>query len=54
VRGKPKCREDGMQKVLSEHHYIVLTVSGHTLEMCPRRSDGTLLEPCQRYPLAGG
>ncbi len=53
VKGKPKCRDDGMQKVLSEHHYIALTVSGDTLEMCPRRSDGKLLEACQRYPLAG-
>jgi len=51
VRGKPACPEDGMQKVLSEHHFAVLTVSADALEMCPRRSDGKLLEPCQRYPL---
>jgi 3',5'-cyclic AMP phosphodiesterase CpdA len=50
-RGKPRCPEDGMQRVMSEHHFIVLTVSADSLEMCPRRSDGKLLEPCQRYPL---
>lgn len=50
-RGKPKCPDDGMLSLKSEHHFIVLTVSGSTLEMCPRRSDGKLLEPCERYPL---
>ncbi len=50
-RGKPKCPDDGMASVMSEHHFIVLTVSATSLEMCPRRSDGKLLEPCQRYPL---
>jgi acid phosphatase type 7 len=51
VARKPKCPDDGMQKVLSEHHFLVLTVARDALEMCPRRSDGKLLEPCQRYPL---
>lgn len=51
IAGKPKCPEDGMKKVLSEHHFVVLTITKETLEMCPRRSDGKLLEPCQRYPL---
>jgi predicted phosphodiesterase len=51
VVGKPRCSEDGMQKVISEHHYVVLAIDRETLEMCPRRGDGTLLEKCVRYPL---
>ncbi len=51
VRGKPACPEDGMLAVKSEHHFIVLAVTSDSLEMCPRRTDGKLLEPCQRYPL---
>jgi len=51
VAGKPKCPDDGMQKVASEHHFLVLTVSADSLEMCPRRSDGKLVENCLRYPL---
>jgi hypothetical protein len=51
VSGKPACADDGMQKVLSAHHYIVLTLDRDVLEMCPRKPDGTLLEKCQRYPL---
>jgi hypothetical protein len=51
VSGKPACPEDGMQKLLSEHHYIVLTLDRDVLEMCPRKPDGRLLEKCQRYSL---
>ena len=51
VAGKPRCPEDGMQKVISEHHYIVLAIDKDSLEMCPRRADGTLLEKCVRYKL---
>jgi len=51
VSGKPKCPDDGMQTVLSEHHYIVLVLDRDMLEMCPRKPDGRLLEKCQRYPL---
>lgn len=52
VPGRPKCAvEDGMQKVAREHHYAVLTV-GRDLELCSRRPDGSLLEPCVRYPLS--
>jgi 3',5'-cyclic AMP phosphodiesterase CpdA len=51
VSGKPACPEDGMQKVLSAHHYIVLTIDRDVLEMCPRKPDGKLLEKCRRYPL---
>nr|MDQ3368233.1 metallophosphoesterase [Myxococcota bacterium] len=51
VPGRPKCTaEDGAAMVAREHHYIVLTI-GRDLEVCTRRPDGTLLEPCVRYPL---
>jgi acid phosphatase type 7 len=51
VGGKPKCLDDGMQKLASEHHYLVLTIDKESLEMCPRRTDGKLLEKCIRYRL---
>ena len=40
-----------MQKVLSEHHYLVLTIGKDSVEMCPRKADGHLLEKCVRYKL---
>lgn len=50
--GRPRCKaEDGMEIALREHHYLVLTIGPTTLEVCPRRPDGRLLEPCVRYPL---
>lgn len=50
VPGRPKCRvTDGMQKIAREHHYITLAI-GRDIELCTRRVDGTLLEPCVRYP----
>jgi predicted phosphodiesterase len=51
VARKPKCPDDGMQKLVVEHHYLVLAITKDTLEMCPRRSDGKLLEKCTRYRL---
>jgi hypothetical protein len=53
VSGKPKCADDGMQKLAIEHHYIVVTIDKESLEMCPRRGDGRLLEKCVRYRLHG-
>ncbi|MBA3817466.1 MAG: metallophosphoesterase [Deltaproteobacteria bacterium] len=51
VPGRPTCTaEDGTVIVAREHHYIVLTI-GRDVEVCTRRPDGTLLEPCVRYPL---
>jgi 3',5'-cyclic AMP phosphodiesterase CpdA len=51
VAGRPKCRvEDGMQKIAREHHYITLAI-GRDIELCTRRVDGTLLEPCVRHAL---
>jgi hypothetical protein len=51
VRGKPKCLDDGMQKLAVEHHYLVVTLDKESFEMCPRRTDGKLLEKCSRYRL---
>lgn len=52
VPGRPRCKvEDGMRKVAREHHYLMLTITGPSLEMCARRPDGTALEPCQRLRL---
>ena len=51
VAGKPKCADDGMQKLAVEHHYLVLSIDKESIEMCPRRSDGKLLEKCIRYRL---
>lgn len=52
VPGRRACgTDDGMAHVTSEHHYVAVTVyPGHT-ELCPRRPDGSLLEPCVTYPL---
>jgi acid phosphatase type 7 len=51
VGRKPKCLDDGMQKLAVEHHYLVVTLDKESLEMCPRRTDGKLLEKCTRYRL---
>jgi len=51
VSGKPACTPDGMQAVKSEHHYVVLEITGDALEACPRLGDGRLLEPCTRIAL---
>ncbi len=51
VRRKPKCSEDGMKKLLVAHHYLVVAITADTLEMCPRGTDGKLLERCTRYRL---
>jgi acid phosphatase len=51
VARKPKCPEDGMQKLAVEHHYLVVAIDKDTLELCARRPDGKLLEKCQRYKL---
>lgn len=52
VPGRPRCQvDDGMLHVASEHHYIVVTVYREHVEACPRRADGTPLEPCTTYRL---
>jgi hypothetical protein len=50
VPGKRACKyDDGMQRAAKEHHYLLLTVYPDSVEMCPKRPDGTPLEPCVRY-----
>jgi 3',5'-cyclic AMP phosphodiesterase CpdA len=51
VAHKPACDEDGMQKLAIEHHFVVLTIDKHAIQMCARRADDSLLEPCTRYAL---
>lgn len=52
VAGTPRCKvDDGMQAIFREHHYLVLTVTATHLELCARRPDGRLLEPCTRSSL---
>lgn len=52
VPGKRRCKvADGMQAIAREHHFLVITISPASLEVCPRRPDGRLLERCTRYPL---
>ena len=52
VPGKSACRvADGMRALFREHHYLVVTISASTLEVCARKPDGQLLEKCQRRPL---
>ncbi|MBA3463952.1 MAG: metallophosphoesterase, partial [Deltaproteobacteria bacterium] len=50
--GKPACKiDDGMISIAREHHFSVLTLTKTSLELCVRRPDGRLLEPCTRAPL---
>ncbi len=52
VSGRPRCRaRDGMKHVVSEHHYVLVTVYGRHVEACPKRPDGTALEACTSYRL---
>lgn len=53
VPGKPRCKiEDGMKKVAREYHYVMLTITPRSIELCARRPDRSPLEPCVRLPLA--
>lgn len=50
--GLRKCAvEDGMQAIAREHHFVVLTIGKTAIELCARRPDGRLLEPCTQLPL---
>jgi 3',5'-cyclic AMP phosphodiesterase CpdA len=52
IPGKADCKvDDGMISVAREHHYLTLSLTKTTLELCVRRPDGRLLEPCTRAPL---
>ena len=50
VPGKRSCpRPDGMEFVASEYHYVVLSTYRSFFRVCPKRADGTELEPCIKY-----
>lgn len=52
VPGKPACKvDDGMIAIAREHHYLTVTLTRTQLELCVRRADGRLLEPCTRSGL---
>lgn len=52
VSGKRACPSpDGMIKLAKVHHYLIATITATTLEVCPRKVDGRLIEPCVRFPL---
>ncbi|MBT8492725.1 MAG: hypothetical protein KJO07_06665, partial [Deltaproteobacteria bacterium] len=47
-----RCRTaDGMEHVDSTHHYLLVTVRKRTVELCPKRPDGTAVEKCVSYKL---
>lgn len=55
IAGKPDCKvDDGMISIAREHHYLTLSLTKTTLELCVRRPDGRLLEPCTRALLWRG
>ncbi|CAN5911612.1 hypothetical protein BH11MYX3_BH11MYX3_23860 [soil metagenome] len=55
VPGKAACKvDDGMITIAREHHYLTLTITGTSLELCVRREDGRLLERCVRSGLWRG
>lgn len=52
IPGRRKCEvDDGMQAVFREHHFVVLTIGKTAIDLCARRPDGRLLEPCVQLPL---
>ncbi len=52
IPGKRRCRrKDGMKYVVSEYHYLMITVHRRHMRICARRPDRTLLEKCVRMPL---
>ena len=55
VRRKRRCKvKDGMQHVVKEHHYIMLSVFQTHVAVCPKRPDSSPLEPCINLPLRKG
>ncbi|HEY4177701.1 MAG TPA: metallophosphoesterase [Kofleriaceae bacterium] len=52
VKGRRACAvPDGMKFIAKEHHFLVATIDATTVEVCARKTDGALLEPCSRVPL---
>ncbi|HEY4059048.1 MAG TPA: metallophosphoesterase [Kofleriaceae bacterium] len=55
VKGRRACAvADGMKFVAKEHHFLVATIDATTIEICARKTDGSLVEPCTRVPLHVG
>jgi len=50
-RQRPCEVPDGMKHVASAHHYLEITVRGRRFEVCAKRPDQTLVEPCTSYRL---
>ncbi|HEX2569767.1 MAG TPA: metallophosphoesterase [Polyangia bacterium] len=55
---KPRCGVPGRRSCgsrsrvfMNEHHYIMVEVRRDRFRLCPKRADGTLLEPCPTFPL---
>ncbi len=54
----PRCGVPGTKKCgarvrafANEHHYLMVEVLRDRMKLCPKRPDGTLLEPCPLIPL---
>jgi hypothetical protein len=50
VPGKKPCGK-GVLAIANEHHYVAVEVLPTFFRVCPKRPDGTPLEPCAEYPL---
>ena len=50
VPGKRPCAPR-VRAFVNEHHYVVIEVLRDRMRVCPKRPDGTLLEPCPTIAL---
>jgi hypothetical protein len=50
VPGKRRC-PPRMRAFVNDHHYVSIEVLRDQMRVCPKRPDGTLLEPCPTLPL---
>ncbi len=54
VPGRPPCKsDDGAATAISAYHYVLVEVLRDDVRVCPKRIDGTALEPCVRLDLPG-
>jgi hypothetical protein len=52
VSGRKKCAvDDGLQFFARTHHYVMVTIDRGQIETCPRKADGTAVEPCTKRKL---
>jgi predicted phosphodiesterase len=52
VGGRPACpRADGVRRIESAYHYVMVTVYAQHAELCAKRPDGAPLERCVRVRL---